>query len=336
MTRLRAAATAGCALLLVGAGWLANELRHRQEPPEPDRPIRLSGFRFISPLLDVELPEGYSVRHEPIRFKVAIRQLVEQQLRAGKARQVSVYFRSLLDGPWFGINEKARYNPASLMKVPVMVAWLKRAEVDPRVLERSYAFDEGDYPEKPQAAPSPKTLAHGGRYTVRELLRYMLSYSDNRAMWLLYRDLRTEELNDVLDSMDVVNDPSGGENSITAKGYSGFLRILFNAAYLNKEMSEYALHLLSAEDFPVGLSAAIPQGIPVASKFGEHLEGTEQQLHQFGIVYHPRGPYILGVMTTGRDWEAQAEVIRGISAAVFAGVSAPPEEGVAPDAPPQR
>ena len=47
---------------------------------------------------------------------------MQQQIDAGRIRDVSVYYRDLLDGPWFGINESVEYNPASMMKVPVMVA----------------------------------------------------------------------------------------------------------------------------------------------------------------------------------------------------------------------
>jgi CO/xanthine dehydrogenase FAD-binding subunit len=56
----------------------------------------------------------------------------------------------------------------------------------------------------------------------------------------------------------------------------------------------------------------------VASKFGEKVDVGDVQLHEFGIVYHRRGPYILGVMTRGRDLARQAEVIRKVSALVYA------------------
>jgi hypothetical protein len=109
-----------------------------------------------------------------------------------------------------------------------------------------------------------------------------------------------------------------GGNRVTAHGYSGFFRILFNAAYLNKEMSEKALELLSHEDFPRGMVAGVPPGVVVASKFGEKVDVGDVQLHEFGIVYHRKGPYILGVMTRGRDLARQAEVIRKVSALVYA------------------
>jgi hypothetical protein len=83
-----------------------------------------------------------------------------------------------------------------------------------------------------------------------ELLHYMLGYSDNNATFLLYHALSGKELDDVLDGMDTENHPNDTGNSISVHGYSGFFRILYNASYLNREMSEKALELLSEEDFP--------------------------------------------------------------------------------------
>lgn len=331
---------AAVAMLLVAAGWSGHALLRRAAPRDRVSRLRAPGFRLVSPLLDVELPEGYDVRRQPHPFKPRIVRLVDEAIAQRRAARVSVYYRDLIDGPWFGIHEDAPYNPASMMKLPVMIAWLKRAERDRRVLGRTFTFDEAEYPGRAQATRPRKTLRQGESYTVEELLRFMLSFSDNRATWLLYRDLRQEEIGDVLDEMDVSNDASSGENQVSAHGYSGFFRILFNASYLGREMSEYALRLLTAEDFPQGIQAGVPRGVTVAAKFGEYLPegpGGEVQLHEFAIVYHPRGPYILGIMTIGRDWAAQAGVIRDVSSAVYAEVTAQMEEapGQAGDAGPR-
>lgn len=312
-------------LLLVGTGWYAHDWYHSHYVCQVHRRVKLTGFRFISPLVDVELPEGYGVRQEPIPFKHKINKFVQQQFDSGRVRNLSVYYRDLSDGPWFAINEDVRYNPASMMKVPVMIAWLKRAERDPRALGRSYVFDGKQDMSAPQTIKPSQTLAAGARYTVDELLRYMLNYSDNNAMWLLYQALSPAELNDVLDSMDIDNNPNTETNSLTVHGYSGFFRILYNASYLNREMSEKALQLLSLQDFPQGIVAGVPKGTVVAAKFGEYskgMPGEETQLHEFGIVYHPKGPYILGIMTSGHDLTIQTEIIRGISAMVYTEVDA--------------
>ena len=319
-------------VLLFSAGWYGHDWYHHQYDRNGHRRVRLSGFRFISPLVDVELPEGYGVRREPIPFKRKIAEYVQRQIDSGRVRNLSVYYRDLSDGPWFGINESVEYNPASMMKVPVMIAWLKRAEKEPQILKRTFVFNGKEDMSALQTIRPAQTITPGRAYTVEELLRYMMNYSDNNATSLLYEGVTPEELSDVMQSMDIVNNPQGDSNSVTVHGFSGFFRILYNAAYLNREMSEKALQLLSLQDFPQGIIAGVPKGTVVAAKFGEYshgMPGEDRQLHEFGIVYHPKGPYILGIMSSGHDQAIQAEIIREISARIYAEVdgSFPAREG---------
>jgi beta-lactamase class A len=129
----------------------------------------------------------------------------------------------------------------------------------------------------------------------------------------------------VIDGMDVGNRPHNEENSVSVHGYSGLFRILYNASYLNRNMSEKALQLLSLQDFPQGIVAGVPKGTVVAAKFGEKARGVDEkyhQLHEFGIVYHPKHAYILGIMTRGNDFEALSGVIRQISKLVYTEIDA--------------
>ncbi|MBI5634611.1 MAG: serine hydrolase [Nitrospirae bacterium] len=280
----------------------------------------MQGFRFTSPLLDVEMPEGVAIGHEPIPFKYKVREFVQKQLDTRQVIKLGVYYRDLHDGPWFGINAKTPFNPASLMKLPIMIAWLKRAERDPRELARTFLYDGvKDLSEIQSFSPELK-LVSGRSYTVEQLLYHMMMYSDNNAMSMLFSKLGVVELDTVLNSMDINRNPNNPNDSITLHGYSGYFRILYNASFLNREMSEKALEILSLQDFPQGIIAGVPKGTIVASKFGEH--GEDSQLHEFGIVYHRTHPYILGIMTQGDDFGKQAEIIRDISRMIYAEVDA--------------
>jgi beta-lactamase class A len=145
----------------------------------------------------------------------------------------------------------------------------------------------------------------------------MMYYSDNRALWLLQANMVPREYDAVLDNMDVANEQDGtGQDAITVHSYSGFLRILYNASFLNQEMSEKALLLMSYEDFPQGIAAGIPKGVKLASKFGEFSDSKRPdivQIHEFAIVYHPKGPYILGILTRGKNVDKQLDLIRTVS-----------------------
>lgn len=312
-------------LTLFFCGWYAHDWYHHRFGIHKERRIKASGFRFTSPLLDVELPEGMAVNRDIHHFKYKVNELVAKLTDGTKVNGISVYYRDLADGPWFGINENVVFNPASMMKVPLMISWLKRAEKRPEILKKKILFDENIDMSAMQNIKPRYTLEKGHEYTVEVLLEYMMAYSDNNATSLLFKNISQPELNAVLDGMDVDNHLDDGNNSISVHGYSGFFRILYNASFLSREMSEKALELLSKEEFPQGISAGVPKGTIVAGKYGETQNETgksELQLHEFGIVYHPKGHYILGIMTRGNDIKQQTDVIREISALVYHEVDA--------------
>lgn len=310
--------------LMFGVGW-ASHIMYQRYHGHNYRRVALPGFHYTNPLLDVELPEGVDISNEPIPFKHKIEAFVKKQISGKQATEIAVYYRDLHDGPWFGINEDIPFNPASMMKVPVMIAILKRAERDPYLLSRTLSYDGKTDMSAMQRIEPQHTITPLRPYSIEELLRYMMSYSDNNATAVLYNELDPRELNAVLDGMDIENRPNDDENSVTVHGYSGFFRILFNASFLNREMSEKALQLLTMQDFPQGLAAGVPKGIEIAAKYGENVRGMKgeiKQLHEFGIVYHPKHPYIIGIMTRGNDFDIQTGILSSISRMIYAEVDA--------------
>src|SRR6185436_6660347 len=92
-------------------------------------------------------------------------------------------------GPWMGINEKENFSPASLLKVPIMIAALKKAETDPGFLKKKVAYTE----HLDKAVVPNITDTHlvkiGTSYTIEDLMERMIQYSDNEAKELLLRNL---------------------------------------------------------------------------------------------------------------------------------------------------
>lgn len=308
-------------LIFFGLGWLVHCRYDNNAGRHKVRFVKnKQSYKYTNPLLDVELPEGLDLRSRPIPFKYKVESLIEQTKKAGSVTEVAVYFRDLGDGPWFGINQDLEFDAASLMKVTVMIAWLKRAEGDPRQLSRTFIYDGKEDLSVRQVFRPRQTLVANRTYTVEELLHYMMAFSDNNSTRLLFNALSAQELNAIIENMDVNYSPSDTSNYISSHGFSGFFRVLYNASYLSRQMSEKALQLLSEQEFNLGVVAGVPAGVVVASKFGE-MElgrgGAVKQLHDFGIVYHPRGHYILGIMTSGSSYERQVDVIRDISALVY-------------------
>jgi hypothetical protein len=67
------------------------------------REIRTGQTGFVNPLIEYEVSEGiYAPKMKA--FDEDIKKIIDQMVNEGRANTVSVYFRSLNDGPWFGVN----------------------------------------------------------------------------------------------------------------------------------------------------------------------------------------------------------------------------------------
>jgi beta-lactamase class A len=85
-------------------------------------------------------------------------------------------------------------------------------------------------------------------------------------------------------------------------------------------MSEKALSILSLSQYFQGLVAGVPNNIKIAHKFGERKFNNtgETQLHDCGIIYAPKTPYLLCVMTkTNNNIDSASNVIKKISQTVY-------------------
>ncbi len=309
-------------ILVFAAGFLIgffavniyNDILNNQLPNVPNETREGNAqYSYINPLLECDT--GSAISKELILFKDKLQSEIDQEIKNQKASFISVYFRDMNNGPWFGINEKEQFTPASLLKVPVMMAYLKESEANPDILNKKIKFTEpldGDTQYFKEDG-----LVMGATYTVNELIEKMIIDSDNNAANLLLLNLNSSKLDDVYKYLGI-NLPQD-QIIITVKQYATFFRILFNASYLDQDDSEKALRLLDEAKFDNGLKAGLPDSIKVSHKFGERTSSAtgDNQLHDCGIVYYPNHPYLLCVMTRGNNFDVLASVIADISKFVY-------------------
>lgn len=256
-------------------------------------------------------------------LKSNLQTLVDTAKREGVSR-ASVYFRDLTAALWVGINENDTYYPASLLKVPVMIAYEKEAEDRPWILDQTVAYDSATIPTDPYEAPS--ALATGRAYSIEQLINRMIIDSDNGATFTLLNHINAEYLGSVYTALGVENpDADSASYKISARTYGLFFRILYNATYLSLDASEAALSLLSRTTFTDGLVAGVPSGTPVAHKWGEHVlsedgVATGVELSDCGVVYYPGHPYLLCVMTSAKDLAGAKKLIKNVSTAAYTAV----------------
>ncbi len=251
-------------------------------------------------------------------FGVELSAWIEEQKDAGNIRDAAVYFRDLQNGPWFGIRESEQFLPASLFKLPVMMAVLKAAEQHPELRREQLAITS--LPDMQNNTDDPaRTLQPGVYYTIDELLFRMIAYSDNFSQDLLVKRLNAMGDVDAVRNMyrDLGVLPAETAQTISVKGYASLFRTLSNARYLTPDSSEAALTILTKSDFNDGLVAGLPPGMEVAHKFGVHNVEGDRLMHDCGIIYHPVRPYLLCVMTRGDSVDVSVKFIAELSRRVY-------------------
>jgi len=252
-------------------------------------------------------------------LKDEVQSFFTKRISAGHVSHVSVYVRDLNNGPWFGLNEKEPLYPASLLKVPLLLAAYKVEEERPGFLDQEMNYTER-LVDAPQLFPPSQPLTPG-TYTVRELLRRAIVFSDNNATALLAIAIGPETALKVFEDFGIEKPTPNVDYQMLVRTYASFFRVLYNASYLSRSHSEEALALLAEIDFEDGLVAGVPDGVPVAHKFGEreafNAENGDIQLHDCGIVY-AESPYLICVMAQGNSTEGILPVIREISKKVYA------------------
>ena len=302
--------------LIAGAAFLFP--RHHRYVPQVNK------ARLTNPLLE------YMKFKELRPFRDKIEALIAKLKKEGDADEVAIYFRSLSDGIWIGINEREAFCPASLLKVPVMMAYFKLAETNPAILTKKILYEIQDTGGYVAGIDQDEKGRIGKYFTIDQLIEMMIASSDNNADALLWKNTHQDLLVKTFLQLGInLKNVFAGQDFISLKNYVGIYRVLYNASYLNKEMSEKALRYLTEVRYKNAIVAGVPKGTVVAHKFGErfYTETGKKQLHDVGIIYYPNNPYLLGVMTRGKDYPSLEKAIREISALIYNEIDAQYKSG---------
>ena len=256
--------------------------------------------------------------------KTKLNSYLEQKNREGAFTSASVYLNDLSTGAHIDINPDELYDPASIMKVTWLLVTLKKVQANPDYLTKKYIFKRS--PNRYYTATiKDESLVEGKSYTVADLLYYMITYSDNEAFWLLtdqFNNNDFEQINAALGipiKLDNIIRPNNKEKNFVATvgSVSRYFSVLYNATYLNEKWSLYALNLLMHSNYRDGMLKGMDPKIKVAHKFGERIELGQVEFHEFGIVYLKNRPYLLGVMSRGKQLNELQNMLSELSRIVF-------------------
>jgi beta-lactamase class A len=191
---------------------------------------------------------------------------------------------------------------ASLVKIPVMMAYFS-AEKEGRL-----SFDDIIIlrrADKTDGSGKLKDMVAGSKHRIRDLIYLMITESDNTAANILINRLGLEELNGYFAKlglkntnlsrrmMDFKSRRAGIENYTTASDMAYLLEKLYRGKFIDKDISNKCLALLAEQK----VNDRIPKKLPPATTVA-HKTGLENGIcHDVGIVYTPKGDFIICVLT---------------------------------------
>ncbi len=305
---------AGAVIFLLGAGlgWLGHQV------PPATHALREAGYKYINPILLCNIDSSIA-QNEDTNLDKALGDYIS----AAPSKDVGVYYLKPAVGKWAGFKENESFSPASMLKVPIMAAVMRNAELKPDLLAKKILYSGATDNNALEDIRPQNPILPGKLYSVDELLGAMIIDSDNNATQLLTDLLSEKEFENIYTDLGLeVPSSTGPVDFMSPKTFTLFLRVLYNGTYLSREHSEQALDLMAKSSFSQGLRAGIPADVIVSSKFGERrVDAAENnpalELHDCGIVYAKTGSYFLCVMTRGNDFTTLAKEIADISKLVY-------------------
>jgi len=235
----------------------------------------------------------------------------------------SLHFTDLTSQQSFSINGDLKFVPASLLKLPILIAIYKMEELRPGTLKKQISHFSTLHNEKNSNLIENEFFHYQQNkiYTVEEYLAVMIRYSDNDATSSLLNFLDSiqpgflEKVEEELQA-SIPNTSTNVDDIVHVHHFATFLNVLYECKYLNPSNSNKALELLNTSRYPLGFRKKLPSSLPIAHKFGVRFTENNTnskpsiQLHQVAIIYHPKRPFLLSVMTKGSNIEDLRTVLQ--------------------------
>lgn len=254
-------------------------------------------FPLLSPRIFAEGQNDILINFLPLREQI-------QTIVSQYGDTFGLYFEYLPSGTSIGIHEKEGFYGASLVKVPVVMAYFRQKEVTGLSLDKAMIRLE-----KRDIDPSFGELWKKGvgyQISYEEAVRKALVDSDNTAALVLANRVLQAYFDDVYVGLDIDFTKKDGRIIISPKQYASILKALYLSSVLSKDSSSAILTLLTQTKFNDKLPAGVPPGIPVAHKTGTY---EDKQIYQdCGIVYVPKRPYILCMVSQSTEDEARTRM----------------------------
>lgn len=216
--------------------------------------------------------------------------------------RVGIYLRDLRTGRTWAYQPDRLFPSASLIKVPIMAAVFDKIARGELSLETRIRLTGKD---RRGGSGSLKWAREGTSLSVMELLYKMITESDNTAAQMIidhvgysylehsFRKMGLIYTNITPEGMSLASGRVARENYTTPREMALLVDRLYAGAMINRESSQLMLDLMKHNKGRTRLRKGLPMGWEIGHKTGL----LRRSCHDVGVVFSPRGDYIIAVLT---------------------------------------
>ena len=213
---------------------------------------------------------------------------------------VGFSIKDLSTNEQFSSNGNQIFNPASVIKVPVMVEAFHQAA------QGKLSLDEDLTLHQENKIPGSGSLqwSHAGNvFSIKRLIYLMITDSDNTATNMLIHRLGMGNINAYMHHIGlrhtVIKDPTllvkkpGHFNLSTPNDMLSLLEKMYKGLLVNPDSSAAMLAIMKEQKHKWGISRFLPVSVVVANKTGS----LDYVRNDIGIIYDGDKPYIVSIFS---------------------------------------
>lgn len=217
-------------------------------------------------------------------------------------------------GEVYNINEQQKFDTGSLYKLWLMASVYQKINEGLLKEDEQLSGDIEKLNSNFEIDPEDAELKSGSiKMTISQALIQMITISHNYAALLLTEKIGVPGISKFLGDYKFLDSSVGGARQTTALDIADFYQKMYKGEIVNPEYSQKMTDLLKRQQLNGGLPKYLPLEIAVGHKTGD----IGYFKHDAGIVYSPKGDYVIVVLSETNSPSKAQEKIALLSKAVF-------------------